>query len=139
MSEQKSQSQRAKKFIRLVESYCNFEEVSPTAINEFISKIVVHERDVKGAKYAVQRIEVYFNYIGKFENELTEDVALTEQKCQQMREEIEKAKHEKQLAYHRAYRKEYRTKHLEERREYDRMKARQYRARKIQQAVVSAT
>ena len=87
----------------------------------------------------VQRIEVYFNYIGKFENELTEDVALTEQECQQMREEIEKAKHEKQLAYHRAYNKAYRAKHLEERREYDRMKARQYRARKKQQAAVSTT
>ena len=139
LSEQESQTQRAKKFIRLVESYCNFEEVTPTAINEFISKIVVHERDVKRAKYAVQRIEVYFNYIGKFENELTEDVALTEQECQQMREEIERAKHEKQLAYHRAYNKAYRAEHLEERREYERMKARQYRARKKARAAVSAT
>ena len=139
LSEQENQTQRAKKFIRLVESYCDFEEVTPTAINEFISKIVVHERDVKRAKYAVQRIEVYFNYIGKFENELTEDVALTEQECQQMREEIEKAKHEKQLAYHRAYNKAYRAEHLEERREYERMKARQYRARKKAQAAASAT
>ena len=139
LSEQENQTQRAKKFVRLVESYCNFEEVTPTAINEFISKIVVHERDVKRAKYAVQRIEVYFNYIGKFENELTEDVALTEQECQQMREEIEKAKHEKQLAYHRAYSKAYRAEHLEERREYERMKARQYRARKKAQAAASAT
>ena len=139
LSEQESQSQRAKKFIRLVESYCNFEEVSPTAINEFISKIVVHERDVKGAKYAVQRIEVYFNYIGKFENELTENVALTEQECQRMREEIEAAKKEKNLAYHRNYSREYRAKNREKLREYDRIKARQYRARKKQQAAVSVT
>lgn len=88
----------------------------PTAINEFIRKIVVHERDVKGARYAVQRIEVYFNYIGKFENELTEEITPSEQKCRRMREEIDKAKHEKELAYHRAYNKAYRARHLEERR-----------------------
>ena len=139
LSDYENASQREKKFIRLVESYCNFEEITPTAINEFISKIVVHERDVKRARYAVQRVEVYFNYIGKFENELTEQLEPTEQECIRMREEIEKAKHEKSLAYHRAYKKAYRAKHLEERRAYERKKAREYRARKKQQASVSAT
>ena len=85
------------------------------------------------------RSEVYFNYIGKFENELTEEIAPSEQECQRMREEIDKAKHEKELAYHRAYNKAYRAKNLEKCREYDRMKARQYRARKKQRAAVSAT
>ena len=139
LSDYENASQRAKKFIRLVESYCNFEEITPTVINEFISKIVVHERDVKGARYAVQRIEVYFNYIGKFENVLTEQLEPTEQECIRMREEIEKAKHEKSLAYHRAYNKAYRAKHLEECREYERKKAREYRARKKQQASISTT
>jgi len=50
LSECENASQRAKKFIRLAESYSNFEELTPTIINEFISKIVVHERDVKRAK-----------------------------------------------------------------------------------------
>lgn len=72
----------------------------PTAINEFISKIVVHERDVKGAKYAVQRVEVYFNYIGKFENEVTELTEPTEQEQERMKEEIENEKLEKRRAYH---------------------------------------
>ena len=136
LSERENQSQRAKKFIRLVESYCDFEEVTPTAINEFISKIVVHERDVKGARYAVQRVEVYFNYIGKFENELTEQMEPTEQECKRMREEIEEAKKEKSRAYHRAYGKAYRAKNLEKHREYERMKAREYRARKKAQAAL---
>lgn len=139
LSDYENASQRAKKFIRLVENYCNFEEITPTVINEFISKIVVHERDVKRARYAVQRIEVYFNYIGKFENKLTEQLEPTEQECIRMREEIEEAKREKSRAYHRAYAKEYRTKHLEEYREYSRMKAREYRARKKQQAAISTT
>ena len=134
LSEFENANQRAKNFIRLAESYSDFEELTSTAINEFISKIVVHERDVKRAKYAVQRIEVYFNYIGKFENELTKDIEPTEQEMIQMREEIEEAKKEKSRAYHRAYSKEYRAKNIEKFREYERIKAREYRARKKLQA-----
>ena len=134
LSEFENANQRAKNFIKLAGSYSDFEELTPTAINEFISKIVVHERDVKRAKYAVQRIEVYFNYIGKFENELTKQIEPTEQEMIQMREEIEEAKKEKSRAYHRAYSKEYRAKNLEKFREYERIKAREYRARKKLQA-----
>jgi len=134
LSEFENANQRAKNFIRLAESYSDFEELTSTAINEFISKIVVHERDVKRAKYAVQRIEVYFNYIGKFENELTKEIEPTEQEMIQMREEIEEAKKEKSRAYHRAYSKEYRAKNIEKFREYERIKAREYRARKKLQA-----
>ena len=130
LSECENASQRAKKFIRLAESYSNFEELTHTIINEFISKIVVHERDVKRAKYVVQRIEVYFNYIGKFENELTKQIELTEQEMLQMREEIEEEKREKSRAYHREYSKKYRAKNLEKCREYEKLKAREYRAKK---------
>lgn len=130
LSECENANQRAKRFIRLAESYSNFEELTPTIINEFISKIVVHERDVKRAKYVVQRIEVYFNYIGKFENELTKQIEPTEQEMLQMREEIEEAKKEKARAYRRAYYKEYRAKNLEKCREYEKLKAREYRAKK---------
>ena len=124
LSKFENANQRAKNFIKLAESYLDFEELTPTAINEFISKIVVHERDVKRAKYAVQRIEVYFNYIGKFENELTKEIEPTEQEMIQMREEIEEAKKEKSRAYHRAYSKEYRAKNLEKFREYERKSTR---------------
>jgi DNA invertase Pin-like site-specific DNA recombinase len=132
LADHENASQRAKKFIQLVERYCEFEELTPTAINEFISKIVVHERDVKGAKHAVHRVEVYFNHIGKFENELTEEIEPTEEDCQRMREEIEEAKLETRRAYHRAYYKEYRANNLEKVREYSRIKAREYRERKKQ-------
>ena len=46
LSEFENANQRAKNFIKLAESYSDFEELTPTAINEFINKIVVHERDV---------------------------------------------------------------------------------------------
>ncbi len=134
LSKCENANQRGKRFIRLVERYCDFEELTPTAINEFISKIVVHERDVKGTKYAVQRVEVYFNYIGKFENELTEQLEPTEEQCKRIREEIEEAKREKSRAYHREYYKTYRAKNIEKHREYERMKAREYRAKKKLQA-----
>ena len=56
------------KFIQLVEKYATFEDISQTMLNEFISKIVVHEREDKGNLNSPQRIEFHFNYIGKFNN-----------------------------------------------------------------------
>ena len=78
---------------------------------------------------------MYFNYIGKFENELTKQIEPTEQEMIQMWEEIEEAKKEKSRAYHRAYSKEYRAKNLEKFREYERIKAQEYRTRKKLQAI----
>ena len=125
---------RAQKFMKMVERYAAFTNLTPAILNEFVSKIVVHERDVKGAKFAVQRVEVYFNYIGKFENELTEQLEPTDEECKRIREEIEEARREKSRAYHREYYKGYRAKNLERCREYERMKAREYRAKKKLQA-----
>ena len=42
-------------------------ELTPAILNEFISRIEVYERDQKRARYAIQHISIYFNYIGKFE------------------------------------------------------------------------
>ena len=130
LSDNECTSQQAKKFIKLVENYCDFNNLTPTAINEFISKIVVHERDSKGARQTIQHVEVHFNYIGRFENELTGLAEPTEQELERMRAEIKEAQKEKCRVYQRAYRKPYREKNLEKQREYDRMKAREYRAKK---------
>ena len=83
---------------------------------------------------AVQHIGIYFSYIGKFENELTQLAEPTEEEIRQMREKIEEAQKEKSRAYHRNYSKEYRAKNLEKRREYERIKAREYRAKRKAQA-----
>ena len=85
----------------------------------------------------LRRISIYFNYIGKFENEVTQLAEPTEQEIRQMREEIEEAKKEKSRAYHRQYSREYRARNLEKQREYDRMKAREYRARRKAQAAAA--
>ena len=125
---------RAQKFLKLTERHAAFTELTPAILNEFISRIEVHERDQKRARYAIQHISIYFNYIGKFENEVTQLAEPTEQEIRQMREEIEEAKKEKSRAYHRNYSREYRARNLEKQREYDRMKAREYRARRKAQA-----
>jgi len=138
ISDRESASQRAKKFIALVEKYCEFTELTPAAVNEFISKLVVHERHAKRARYAIQHVEVHFNYIGTFENELTELAEPTAEEIERMKEEIEEAKRETTRAYHRAYRKPYREKNIEKCREYERMKAKEYRAKKKAQSVLQA-
>ena len=56
---------RAQKFLKLTERHAAFTELPPAILNEFISRIEVHERDQKRARYAIQHISIYFNYIGK--------------------------------------------------------------------------
>ena len=128
---------RAQKFLKLTERHAAFTDLTPAILNEFISRIEVHERDQKRARYAIQHISIYFNYIGRFENEVTQLAEPTEQEIRQMREEIEEAKKEKSRAYHRQYSREYRARNLEKQREYDRIKAREYRARRKAQAAAA--
>ena len=128
---------RAQKFLKLTERYAAFTDLTPAILNEFISRIEVHERDQKRARYAIQHISIYFNYIGRFENEVTQLAEPTEQEIRQMREEIEEAKKEKSRAYHRKYSREYRARNLEKQREYDRIKAREYRARRKAQTAAA--
>ena len=124
-------------FEELTERHAAFTELTPAILNEFISRIEVHERDQKRARYAIQHISIYFNYIGKFENEVTQLAEPTEQEIRQMREEIEEAQKEKSRAYHRQYSREYRARNLEKQREYDRIKAREYRARRKAQTAAA--
>ena len=81
------ETDRAKKFIRLIERYDNFDELTPTIINEFVEKILIHERDRKGSQTANQKVEIYFNFIGNYEPPKEE---LSEEEMQKLREEEEK-------------------------------------------------
>ena len=56
----------ATRFLKLVERYSNAEEFSIVMLNEFVEKIVVHERDRKGSQDTTQKIEIYFNFIGEY-------------------------------------------------------------------------
>ena len=56
----------ATRFLKLVERYSSAEEMSTLMLNEFVEKIVVHERDRKGSSDTTQKIEIYFNFIGEY-------------------------------------------------------------------------
>ena len=86
------ETDRAKKFIRLIERYDNFDELTLTIINEFVEKILVHERDRKGSQTANQKVEIYFNFIGNYEPPKEE---LSEEEMQKLREEEEKERERK--------------------------------------------
>jgi len=61
-----SGSSKAANFIKLVERYTDFTELTQTMLHELIEKIVVHERDRKGAIDSPQTVEIHLNYIGEF-------------------------------------------------------------------------
>jgi len=42
--------QSAKKFISLIDKYENFDKLTTTMLNEFVEKILVHERARKGSR-----------------------------------------------------------------------------------------
>ncbi|MCL2034227.1 MAG: recombinase family protein [Oscillospiraceae bacterium] len=58
-------------FIGLVRRYTSFEELTAQMLNEYIKKIVVYEPD-RSSGERVQDVEIYFNFIGKFELPETE-------------------------------------------------------------------
>lgn len=54
------------KFLELTRRYAEITELTTPILNEFVDKIVVHQAEkIDGER--VQEIEVYLNYIGKFE------------------------------------------------------------------------
>ena len=56
----------ADRFMSLIGKYENFDNLTVAMLNEFVDKILVHERDRKGSSQTTQEIEVYFNFVGKF-------------------------------------------------------------------------
>ena len=47
-------------------------------LNEFIEKILVHERDRKGSIQTTQEVEIYFNFVGRFVPPAFGEVELTQ-------------------------------------------------------------
>ena len=97
-----SDTVRADKFIELVKRYTDFRELTTPMLNEFVEKILVHEADYSSGE-RVQEVEIYLNFIGKFELPVKEPTA----------EEI--AEHEK-LKARRAKKTEYNRRYMEKRR-----------------------
>lgn len=92
ISRYEKETDRARKFISLINRYENFDELTNTMINEFVEKIIIHERDRKGSQTSKQKIEIYFNFIGNYEFPQAE---LSEEEKQKLEEEERKIKERK--------------------------------------------
>lgn len=62
----KSECVNTQKFLDIVNKSVYVEELTPSVLRSFISKIVIHERDKKYSKAATQRIDIYYRYVGLF-------------------------------------------------------------------------
>ena len=99
ISRYEKETDRARKFISLINRYENFDELTNTMINEFVEKIIIHERDRKGSQTSKQKIEIYFNFIGNYELPQAE---LSEEEKQKLEEEERKI-NEKRDRLHQNY------------------------------------
>ena len=89
----------AEKFIALIDKYQGFEDMTNTMLNEFVEKILVHERDRKGSIETTQAVEVYFNFVGKYIPPAFREVTLTpeEQEALRKKEEMKDKRHQAYL------------------------------------------
>ena len=67
METMQEQTGRVDKFMALVDRYTSFDELTTPMLNEFVEKVVVHERVSVGRYKRKQRVDVYFNFIGLVE------------------------------------------------------------------------
>lgn len=88
---------RADRFIALVRRYTDFSKLTPAMINEFIEKIIVHEADYSSGERR-QDVEIYLNFIGKFE------IPANELSAEELAEfEEQRKRREKKREYNRRY------------------------------------
>ena len=88
----------AEKFIAMIDKYQDFDTMTRTMLNEFVEKILVHERDQKGRQDTGQEVEIYFNFVGKY-------IPPTLKAAEPTQEELEVLwqKEERREKLHRAY------------------------------------
>ena len=85
------QSQKsAEKFIALIDKYENFDTMTNTMLNEFVEKILVHERARKGSQDTTQEIEIYFNFLGRYIPPSLQPVPLTPEEQEELRKKEER-------------------------------------------------
>ena len=85
------QSQKsAEKFIALIDKYENFDTMTNTMLNEFVEKILVHERARKGSQDTTQEIEIYFNFLGRYIPPSLQPVPLTPEEQEELQKKEER-------------------------------------------------
>mgnify|MGYP000710138743 CR=1 FL=1 len=80
----------AEKFIALIDKYENFDTLTNTMLNEFVEKILVHERARKGGQDTTQEVEIYFNFVGRYIPPALQTVPLTPEEQEELRKKEER-------------------------------------------------
>lgn len=88
----------AEKFIAMIDKYQDFDTMTTTMLNEFVEKILVHERDQKGRQDTGQEVEIYFNFVGKYIPPTLKEAEPTTEELEALRQ-----KEERRERAHRAY------------------------------------
>lgn len=63
---EEKQAVNIQSFLKVVRKYTHPTELTPAMLREFVNKIVVHAPD-KSSGHRVQRIDVYYNFIGEID------------------------------------------------------------------------
>ena len=80
----------ADRFISLIDKYESFDNLTIAMLNEFIEKILVHERDRKGSRETTQEVEIYFNFVGRFVPPAFGEAELTTEELEERRKKEER-------------------------------------------------
>ena len=80
----------AEKFIALIDKYENFDTLTNTMLNEFVEKILVHERACKGSQDTTQEVEIHFNFVGRYIPPALQPVPLTPEEQEELRKKEER-------------------------------------------------
>ena len=80
----------AEKFIALIDKYENFDTLTNTMLNEFVEKILVHERARKGSQDTTQEVEIYFNFVGRYIPPALQPVPLPPEEQEELRKKEER-------------------------------------------------
>lgn len=99
------ESENGQQFVRLVQKYRDLTEIDQTVLNEFIDKVVVHEATGGRTADRSQQIEIYFNFIGQFMVEDTEEeLLMQEQEAQRLADLKERERKDRRNETVRRYR-----------------------------------
>ena len=80
----------AEKFIALIDKYENFDTLTNTMLNEFVEKILVHERARRGSQDTTQEVEIYFNFVGRYIPPALQPGPLTPEEQEELRKKEER-------------------------------------------------
>ena len=90
-------AERIENFLKLTRRYRDFSELTVPMLNEFIERIVVHQRDDKWCRHTEQQIDIYLSFIGNFVVPVSSE--------EEQRRQDELAAKIKKREYHREYKR----------------------------------